>query len=660
MLVFAGEGLLQGLSIRATRPEDLVWWQSCTLVAKSIGPGVWLAFSLVYSRGNYREFLRRWRVVLAFVAILPPLIALLCFRGLISPVHSAPSPELIWLALSAPAKLLNALILISVLLILTNFERTFQAAVGTMRWRVKFLLLGLGLIFGARIFTRTQTLLFSGQDLGLVDIETGALLIGCVMIGVAHLRRGLSEVDVYPSHAILQNSVTFVLAGCYLFLVGVLAQVVKWLGGSSTFQLQALIILAGVAGLGVLLLSERLRQRVKYFVSRHLRRPHHDFRQVWRRLTERLASASDTTDSCTAATQMISETFNALSVTVWLLDEQQHWVLGASTSEKGDKAPSAGIAAHEVSDLADLGQRVEPFDLEEVSTTWAGALRAATSQQFSERRRLAVTLRAGQHILGVVVLGDRVYRMPYTLEEFELLRCLADQLAATLLNLRLGQDLAFAREMETFQTMSAFFVHDLKNSASSLNLMLQNLPQHFDNPEFREDALRGLERTTAHINGLIARLSSFRGQLELNIGRVNLNDLILEAIAQMGPRPVAITQDLQLAEPVRLDREQIKSVVINLMTNAHEATPPGGRISIRTEKRDGQAILTLTDDGCGMAADFLRKSLFRPFQTTKKKGIGIGMFQSRMIVEAHQGRIQVSSEPGQGSTFRVLLPLPAR
>ena len=72
-----------------------------------------------------------------------------------------------------------------------------------------------------------------------------------------------------------------------------------------------------------------------------------------------------------------------------------------------------------------------------------------------------------------------------------------------------------AKEMEAFQTMSAFFVHDLKNAASGLNLMLQNLPVHFDDPAFREDALRGISKTVAHINDLISRLSVLRHELTI-------------------------------------------------------------------------------------------------------------------------------------------------
>lgn len=657
MLVFSLECVLRALSLRAHEWESFVLWHKAALLVNAFVPGIWLAFSLSYSRGNYREFLHCWRYVLTVAAVGPPLIAVIFFQDLIVTVRSDVSESVTWLALSPASKFLNVTLLIGALIILANFERTFRAAIGTMRWRVKFLLLGLGLVFGARVYTLGQALLFSEQDPRLIDVEIGALFVGCILIGVAHLRRGLSEADVYPSHTVLQSSVTLVLAGCYLLIVGVLAQIVRWLGGSSTFHLQAMVVLAGVAGLGVLLLSERLRQRIKYFVSRHLRRPHHDFRQVWRKLTEDLASANNATKACTASALMISETFNALSVTVWLLDEQHRWVFGASTLEKRGDTDELSSEALGSSDLAQLAQCDEPFDLDGMNAAWAEVLKANTRRQFSPGQRFAVTLRAAHEVIGMAILADRVNRVPYTIEESELLRCLADQIAATLLNFRLGRDLALAKEMETFQVMSAFFVHDLKNCASSLNLLLQNLPRHFDNPEFREDALRALGSSASRIDELIARLSSFRGQLDLKLQQVDLNELIDEAIVQMGPRASSVEREFRIDERVRVDRDQIKSVITNLLSNAHDASPKEARILVRTELHDVKAVVTVADLGCGMTQSFIQKSLFRPFQTTKKKGIGIGMFQSRLIVDAHGGQIQVRSEPGHGTTFTVTLPI---
>ena len=108
---------------------------------------------------------------------------------------------------------------------------------------------------------------------------------------------------------------------------------------------------------------------------------------------------------------------------------------------------------------------------------------------------------------------------------------------------------------------------------------------------------------------------------------------------------------------MRLDPAQIQKVLTNLVLNAREALGPGGIIRVETSQGNGWVVLSVSDNGCGMSADFIQRSLFRPFQTTKKKGIGIGMFHSKMIVEAHRGRIEVESEPGKGTAFRILLPV---
>jgi putative PEP-CTERM system histidine kinase len=242
-------------------------------------------------------------------------------------------------------------------------------------------------------------------------------------------------------------------------------------------------------------------------------------------------------------------------------------------------------------------------------------------------------------------------------EELDLLKCIGDHAAATLLNLRLSGDLLLAKELEAFQTMSAFFVHDLKNAASSLDLMLKNLPIHFDDPGFRQDALRGIGSAASRINQLIGRLSILRNKLELKMVKIDLPELAGEVLKEIEGLPeVEVVIDLRPVPAVYGDREQLQTVLTNLLLNAADAVGRPGRIKIETAAREGKALLSVADDGCGMSDVFIKNSLFRPFHTTKKKGIGIGMFQSKIIIEAHRGEIQVRSAPGQGTTFLVSLP----
>jgi putative PEP-CTERM system histidine kinase len=657
MLLFAFESASTGMSFNAASAEGVAFWQTLAFLMKSFLAGIWLCFSLTYSRGNYREFLARSRLVLV-LAFLLPLALLPALRMPFIDVVAYPSAaQGWWLDFGRAAELLNALILISSVLILMNLERTFRSAVGTMRWRIKFLVLGLGIVFAVRIYSRSQALLFSGQSLALAGVETGSLLIGCTLMAIAYFRSDFGDVDVYPSRTVLHTSLTVLLTGGYLFAVGVFAQIVAAMGGSGNFQVQAFLVLLAIVLLAVLLLSDRFRKNVQQLLSRHFKRPQYDFRKIWGRFTQSMSSAVDEATLCAAAVKLISNTFNALSVTILLYDDpRDNLVFGASTSQSERDISQSALNS---SSLAALRHVTDPFNLENAKQAWAEPLRKIRSGHFTEGGdRIGIPLASGDRWLGLVILADRVGGSQYTFEEHDLLKCIGDQIAASLLNLRLSTQLMLGKEREAFQNISAFFVHDLKNTASTLNLMLQNLPVHFDDPDFRADALRGISKSADRINQLIERLSVLRRKLEPKPAECDFNELVAEALETLnGASEVELIKELKPLPKLLADREQLHSVVTNLLLNARDAVGPKGRVTVQTDHCDGWVALSVADNGCGMSPAFLRDSLFRPFRTTKKKGLGIGMFQSKMIIEAHRGKIQVKSEVGIGTTFRVTLPV---
>jgi signal transduction histidine kinase len=119
---------------------------------------------------------------------------------------------------------------------------------------------------------------------------------------------------------------------------------------------------------------------------------------------------------------------------------------------------------------------------------------------------------------------------------------------------------------------------------------------------------------------------------------------------------VPVMKELQPVPRILADREQIQSVVTNLVLNARDAVGTDGIIRVCTQSEGKRVVLSVIDNGCGMSEAFVKDSLFRPFQSTKKKGLGIGLFQSRAIVQAHGGGMHVESKVGHGTTFLVSLP----
>ncbi len=518
----------------------------------------------------------------------------------------------------------------------------------------------MGAICASWIYSASQVLVYSAVDTSLGILYSAALIAACVLFFWGLLRSQFLRVDVYLSHATIQYSFTALLASVYLLVLGLLAYRVRFFNPERPLPLDALVVLIALAGLGMLLLSDRIQERIRRLVIRHFKRPVYDYRKAWMELTEKTNSLVGPHELCTAVAKIISKTFSILSVNIWLCNEDEtRLALEGSTvfsrAQAGDLERS-GKAVTEL--LQSVKDRTAPVDLLDKPCSWADDIMNAKPEYFADfKMRYILPLQSGGQLVGVVTLnGDRVGKAPLSMEDHDLLNAYAAQLAARVLQLRLSEDLRKAQEIEAFQNVSAFFVHDLKNIASRLSLTMQNLPAYFDNPAFRGDALKLIGESVNKIDATCARLSSLKQKIELKPEAADLSEvvgLVLDEFQRLDP--TVIERDLQKVPQVRIDREQFQKVLTNLLLNAREASEGKGVIRVSTYVSGQHVVCKVSDDGCGMSREFIEQSLFRPFRSTKKKGMGIGLFQSNMIVQAHKGRIEVESEEGKGTTFRVLL-----
>lgn len=661
MLALAAESACTALSVDpALAPANMIAMQDWRLVSAAFVPGFWLLFSLTYARGNSDTFIREWRWTLLAAFILPVAGAGLFFHRLVvSGGHGGIADYWVF-PFGTPAILLSLVMLACAVLVLMNLERTYRASVGTIRWRVKFMLMGIGLLFGVRIFTLSQSIIFRSADVALEDLNSAALLVAGLLAVRSFLRSGRIEVDVYPSHSVLQGSATVLLTGIYLLIVGVLARLLARFAAGNVFALEALLILSALAVLITFLMSDRLRMWLRQVISRHFERPMYDYRTVWRRFTEGTMSQRSPTELSRSCVKLVADVFQCLAVAIWVVGEHRDsLVLAASTSLSEERARQLAPSPSETAQIiAYFETHPEPANIETSTAPHAVLLKQLHPSEFPRREnRVCQPLLARGEVIALLLVGDHVGGTPFSAQDFDMLKCVGDHVTASLLNVQLGQKLVQAKEMEAFQTMAAFFVHDLKNAASTLSLMLKNLPVHFADPAFREDALRGISKSVGHINHVIGRLSSLRHELKINPVETDLNEIVNGAVAALDAGTgLGFQKELAPLPRIAVDRDQISKVVTNLVLNASEATGAAGEIRVATSQANGWVILEVRDSGCGMTPEFVQKSLFRPFQSTKKNGLGIGMFQSKMIVEVHGGRISVSSEPGAGTTFQVYLP----
>jgi putative PEP-CTERM system histidine kinase len=249
--------------------------------------------------------------------------------------------------------------------------------------------------------------------------------------------------------------------------------------------------------------------------------------------------------------------------------------------------------------------------------------------------------------LGELVVPDEQYRY----EDYDLMKTIARQASIAIQHQRLSEELTEARSMEAVGNLATFVVHDLKNLAATVSLIVENAGEHLDNPEFQHDMLGSLRNTADKMLGLIGRLKNL-GESELfHLRPCDLLSLVDRSARQMGSGAVTVSGVPAVA---LVDEGELQKVILNLFLNGIEASQ--GESGVLAEVGfAGAPYIRVTDRGCGMSPRFIRRDLFTPFRSTKQQGLGIGLYQCRQIIVAHGGRIEVASVEGDGTVFTVWL-----
>ncbi len=223
---------------------------------------------------------------------------------------------------------------------------------------------------------------------------------------------------------------------------------------------------------------------------------------------------------------------------------------------------------------------------------------------------------------------------------------------------RLEEELAVNERMIALGRIAAGVAHEVNNPLAGMLNCLDNLKKHPDKPELFERYLplieTGLNRIHAIVSGLLGELR-VEGAQELAPPSC-LDDLKELAIAEIGDRDIAIVWNNGLGDHLRINRVRLQQVVINLLKNALQAMPEGGKLDFRSFLNEDRMVLEVTDSGIGIPAE-ARGQLFDPFFTTRANGTGLGLWIVYGLVRSMDGEINFVSEPGRGSRFQVILPI---
>jgi hypothetical protein len=533
-------------------------------------------------------------------------------------------------------------------------EQLYRRAHPQSRWAIKPLVLALVAAFGFDLFMYADALLFGRVDTDAWVARGAAHALVIPLVVMATTRNAGWTVALHLSRQAVLQSIALIVAGGLLLAIAVAGYLVRHVGGDWGRVLQIGLLFAAAVFVVAAVSSGSFRSWLRVFVGKHFFPYRYDYREEWLRFTRTLASDSAVVGMQERAIQALADLVESTGGALWLADEHGAFRPAArlnAPATDGTLAADAPLPAFlarsgwivSLPEFASHPQRYAALALPEWLRTLPGAW-------------LVVPLAVGSELIGFAVLLDPRSPVEIDWEVRDLVKAAARAAASYLQQLRTTEALVESRKFDAFNRMSAFVVHDLKHLVAQLTLLLRNAERHRDNPAFQRDMLETVANVAGRMSALMLQLRA-GGMPVGSAGSVELAALVRRvAAAKDGAGRVELALD---AGVTALGHEaRLEHVIGHLLQNALDATVSGGAVRLAVRREGAQALFEVEDGGAGMSPAFVRERLFKPFETTKPAGMGIGVYESRQYVDSLGGRIDVDSREGGGTRVVVRLPVP--
>ncbi len=603
---------------------------------------LWLVVSLIGQiDGSRRLWPRRVAMGLVGIRFLSVIVVLLALSPPIEPIRAAIFVQLV-----------------TAIFFLVLVEQLYRLLPPQSRWGLKPFCLAVAAASVFDLYLFADAFLFGLIDRDIWSIRGLAHALVLPLIAISASRVPDWAIRLAVSRELVFHSTALAASGLYLLIVAGAGYYVRYFGGDWGRALQVTLLFSALLLLGVVVVSGAQRARLKVFLNKHLFPYRYDYRAEWLKFTKALSAPDDRRDLGQAVVSALADLVESAGGGMWLDNGQGHFVMRARLN-----TPESSVA--EPADSAFcrfLAVEGWVFNLEEYRMrpkTYGGLTPPKWLSEMDDAW-LIVPLIAGESMIGFVVLLTPRTPVEVNWEVLDLLKTAQRQAASYIARMQAAEALIDAQKFDAFNRMSAFVVHDLKNLVAQLSLMLKNAERHKENPEFQADMLETVVHVEQKMRGLMLQL-----QNKASIERDRAVELggMLERIRKQREQ-VKPAVKLALADRplwVRANPERLERVVGHIVQNALDATDGAGMVNASLREAEGSfALLQVQDTGCGMKLEFIQEKLFKPFQSTKKSGMGIGVFEARQYLRELGGDIQVTSAPGHGTTMELKLPLVRR
>ncbi|HET7204083.1 MAG TPA: XrtA/PEP-CTERM system histidine kinase PrsK, partial [Steroidobacteraceae bacterium] len=569
-------------------------------------------WALVYAWGAYAgglplplilllEFLRlgAWLVVLNEVAR-----AMLLGSALVNTVRAAVLlaglgvfAPLAFPALAASARPLHSLLVYGgmglALLGLVLLEQIYRNSREQARYAVKFLVIPLGVLFAYDLFVFAQGLLLKGIESDSWHARGIVTALAVPMLALAARRnpQWSLSLNIFVSRQVVFYSATFVAVGIYLLVMAFGGYLIAQFGGHWARTAEMVFVAGAIMVLLTLLASNDLRRRLRVFLAKHFYRNKYDYRVEWLRFIQTLSDEGEgvvpareaSTPMATAprTIRAIAQIIGSPGGVLFLRDEVTGRHVPAAAWPPGDfKLQKFGTLEATDELVQFLGQRQWVVDVDEHRLTPDLYDHIALPAMFDPPSpfRIVLPLLLGVELMGFLVLAEPPPPFRPTYEDRDLLKTVGRHVATHIAQQEADRKLAEGRQFEAFHRLTAFVMHDLKNLAAQLSLIVANAEKHRRNPEFVDDAIRTVANSAERMQRLIDQLQGreTHGQAR----RMALGEVVRRAVERCTLRPpapvVAVVQDAA----VNADPERLTSTLEHLVRNAQDATPADGMVEV--------------------------------------------------------------------------------
>lgn len=609
--------------------------------------GAWFVFLLTLFRSNNSQ-----HNLPASMAAFLPVAGSLVLVGLVAQILANFQIDV----LGNPARLTLLCSMALPLAALVLLEQVYRNVQEDSRWNAKPLCLGLLGAFAFDLYLYSQAVLFKKLDPDALGIRGAvhALMVPLLLLSITGSRDWIGRVRVSRTAAF--HSATLLIAGVYLVFISAVGYYVRIFGGEWGPALQlGLVFLALVLAL-VLAVSASVRARLRVFLGKHFFRYRYDYREEWLRFTKTLSTATTTPQEMgLQIVRGLADMLESPAGALWMkmrdepaFSQTARWNMAQTIPKEDANSPLCQF-------MASSGWVINLEEYRAFRRRY-GQLQLPQWLQDLEQAWLVLPLIAGDELIGFVVLASARTQMDVNWEVNDLLKTAGRQAASYLAQMQATEKLLEVRKFDAFNRMSAFVVHDLKNIVTQLSLMMKNAQRLRDNPEFQQDMLMTVENSLERMRQLMLQLREGATPPGTAVG-VDLSAIVgrVEAVAKGRGRVLEVGARERVT--TRGHEERLERIVGHVVQNAFDATDPSGRVWLKLERSSGWARVEVGDTGHGMSQEFIRDRLFKPFQTTKQAGMGIGAYESFQYVQELGGKIEVQSELNKGTTVTILLPL---